>query len=163
MTAPQPTLAYPTRTKIIVAVVLAIAIGGFVLAGLTAETDPDRGVFVNGTLAEGGGAVASDPDGVIRVDPREGDEVLAQEPILIQLSPTWTGELTLLPSSGVAIPLPADEVRRTALNELIYVPGAGMTIERLPSGVNCMRATVWDQVRGREASERLESWCFDVT
>lgn len=166
MNAPNPSLAYPTRTKVVVAVVLAIAIGGFVLAGLSADTDGSDDVALTGNqIGQGADGLQppSDPDGVILVRPRDGAEALAQERILIQLSPGWTGELTLLPSSGAAVPLPPSQIETNALNEVIFVPGPGKVIERLPSGTSCVRAIVWDQVQGREASERLESWCFDVT
>lgn len=171
-TGATPSFNYPARTKIIVALVLAVAIGGFVLAGLSAETGTGDEVVVTGDGGgDGGGgdggeqpgATSRDADGVIEVHPPDGTEALAQERIRIQLSAGWTGELTLLPASGAAIPLPDDEVERTALNELIFVPGEGRVIERLPAGRNCVRATIWDQVEGRAATERLHDWCFDVT
>lgn len=162
--------SYPARTKLIVAVVAALAIGAFVLAGMSADTENADEIALSGpgagTNSDGGETAAQaqrDPDGVIQLQPRDGAEALAQERIRIQLSAGWTGELTLLPSSGAAIPLPADQIDVTALNELIFVPGDGQAIDRLPPGRNCVRATIWDQVEGREATERLEAWCFDVT
>jgi hypothetical protein len=160
---PQPTsFTYPTRTKVIIAVVVAIAIGGFVLAGMSADTDNADDIALSGGGGSGG-QVERDADGVIRTSPRDKAQALAQEELRIQLSAGWTGELILLPSSGAAIPLPDDEVEKTALNELVYVPEEGRTVERLPSGRSCVRATIWDQVEGRDASERVYSWCFDVT
>jgi hypothetical protein len=168
--AARPPLRYPTRTKLVVAVVLALAIGGFVLAGMSTDTDTDDEITVTGGPAGGTGSApvpgegAPESDGgVVEVEPRDGTEALAQERVRIQLSAGWTGELTLLPASGPAVPLPPDEVEVTALNELVFVPAEGRVIERLPSGRNCVRATIWDQVDGREATERLHSWCFDVT
>lgn len=102
-------------------------------------------------------------NGVERLHPARGTQAFAQESIAIDLSVGWRGELVLQPDSGGAIPLPEDEVEFTSLNELIFEPGPGKTIERLPSGRVCVRATIWDQVRGRSATERVESWCFDVT
>ena len=162
MTPPPTSFTYPTRTKVIVAVVVAIAIGGFVLAGMTADTDNADDIALSGGGGSGG-QVERDADGVIRTSPRDEAQALAQEELRIQLSAGWTGELILLPSSGAAIPLPDDEVEKTALNELVYVPEEGRTVERLPSGRSCVRATIWDQVEGRDASERVYSWCFDVT
>lgn len=161
--------SYPVRTKLIVAVVVALAIGGFAYAGLAADTENAGDIAISGAGGDTGSDAESatqaqrDPSGVIEVQPRDDTEALAQERIRIQLSAGWTGELTLLPSSGAAIPLPQDQIDTTALNELIFVPGDGQAIDRLPSGRNCVRATIWDQVEGREATEKLESWCFDVT
>lgn len=163
MSQPNPSFAYPTRTKIVIAAAVAIAIGGFVLAGLSADTDPNRGVFVSGATNGPAAQVPDDPDGVLSFDPNDGDQVFAQEEIRVRLSPGWTGEVVLQPSSGSAIVLPDDEVELTALNELLFQPGEDKVIERLPLGDVCVRATVWDQVRGRAASQRVEAWCFDVT
>lgn len=160
--------SYPVRTKLIAAVVVVLAVGGFVFAGLVADTEDAGDIAVSGaggdtSDAESATEAQRDPSGVIQLHPRRDTEALAQERIRIQLSAGWTGELTLLPSSGAAIPLPEDQIDTTALNELVFVPGDGQAIERLPSGRNCVRATIWDQVEGREATEKLESWCFDVT
>ena len=165
-TQQNTSFSYPTRTKIVIVVVLILAVGGFVVAGLSTDTDISDDIAVTGnggTGNETGGGQTDDPDGVIRTTPRDGAQTLAQQELRLQLSPGWTGELTFVPSSGVALPLPADEVETTALNELVYVPDDGRTIERLPSGRNCVNATIWDQVEGREATERRHSWCFDVT
>lgn len=163
MTPQPPSFTYPTRTKVIVAVVVAIALGGFVLAGMSADTDNADDIALSGGDGGTGGEVERDTDGVIRTSPRDKAQALAQQELRIQLSAGWTGELMLLPSSGAAIPLPDDEVDKTPLNELVYVPAEGRTVERLPSGRSCVRATIWDQVEGRDASERVFSWCFDVT
>lgn len=157
--ADAPELGYPLRTKVIVVVVLIVAITGFVFAGLTADTSTDDDVTVSGTPGE----TVSDADGVeIRI-PADGSEILAQQPFGIDLAPGWTGELVLLPSNGPAIALPEDELTVTPeIDQFLYFPLPGNTIERLPGGQNCVRATIWNQVRGREASERVEQWCFGV-
>jgi hypothetical protein len=157
MTAPT-SFRYPTRTKVIIAVVLALAIGGFVLAGLSADTDGNEAVTLTG-----GPGQASSSDGVVAIAPGDGSEALAQQPFSIQLANGWTGQLTFLPGNGSAVPLPPDEVQVTALNELVYQPAEGKAVERLPQGTSCVIATIWDQVRGRDASERSETWCFEVT
>lgn len=149
---------YPMRTRVIVVVVLAVAIAGFVVAGLSTDTDDGSGVALSG---DGSEAEAGPANGVERRIPGEGDEILGQETIGIDLAPGWTGEL-LLVSKGTAVQLPSDEVQVTALNELLYQPAEGRTVERL-SGDYCLAATIWDQVRGRDASERVETWCFAAT
>lgn len=161
---PQPTsFTYPTRTKVVIALVVALALGGFVLAGMSADTDDADDIALSGGSGGTGQQLERDDDGVIRTSPRDESQALAQQELRIQLSAGWTGELILLPSSGAAIALPDDEVDKTALNELVYEPAEGRTVERLPSGRSCVRATIWDQVEGRDASERVYSWCFDVT
>jgi hypothetical protein len=156
---PPSSLAYPTRTKILVVVVLTLAVIGFVLAGLTAETDGGDSVRVSGGPGE-----SSEAEGVLAFAPRDGGQALAQDGFSIRLAPGWTGELTFLPGNGAAVALPEDEIQVSPLNELAYRPAEGKTVEELPRGVtSCVLATIWDQVRGREASERTEQWCFDVT
>lgn len=154
-------VSYPLRTKIVIVAVLFVAIGGFVWAGMRTDTDIDDDVAVTGTDPVATPSTIS--NGVESVSPRRGAEAFAQQEIVIDLSPGWRGELVLQPDSGDAIPLPEDEIEFTSLDELIYTPDQGKTIERLPSGQLCVRATIWDQVRGRPATERVESWCFDVT
>ena len=144
-----------------IVVVLFVAIGGFVLAGFSADTDGGDEIAVSGQEPTPTQDTIS--NGVERLRPGRGTEAFAQESIELDLAPGWRGELVLQPNSGDAIPLPEDEVEFTSLNQLIFEPGPGKTIERLPSGDVCVRATIWDQVRGRAASERVESWCFDVT
>lgn len=158
MTAPRPTIRYPARTKAVVVAVLAAAIAVFTLAVLAADTDGEDPVAVSG------GTAGDDQRGVLSRSPRDGAQVLAQEPFSVRLAPGWTGELTFIPGNGAALPLPEDEIEVTALNELVYVPDDGKALERLPEGTtSCVRATVWDRVEGREATEVTETWCFSVT
>lgn len=164
MTSPSPTpqgLSYPTRTKVIIAVVLTVAIAAIVLAYLTTAEGGDDGVNVSGAdgLQDTG---ERDPSGVEALIPPRGSEILGQETIGIDLVPGWTGELTLLPGNGVATTLPEDEIEVDGLNRIIYQPGPGKAIERL-SGDYCLVATIWDQVEGREQTQRVENWCFSAT
>lgn len=157
MTEKNPSVSYPARTKLIIAGVLAVAIGCFALAIYASNTDDGGEVTVGGRQGD-----LIETDGVEGRFPGEDDQVQGQQSIGIDLAPSWAGELVLQPSSGAAIVLPEDEIEQTALNELIFQPGEGRTIERLPQGNLCVRATIWDRARGREASERVESWCFSV-
>ena len=168
MTDPTPNhpgrFRYPARTRLVVAVGLALAIGGFVVAGMSASTDEGGDATVSGTAA----AVTAETiaPGVEERIPPAGAKILGQETIGIDLAPSWTGELLLLPGKGAAegsaVRLPDDEVEVTALNQLLYVPGPGKTIERL-SGDYCLAATIWDRVEGRDATQRVENWCFSAT
>lgn len=165
MTSPTPTppgLSYPTRTKVIITIVLALAIAAIVLAYLNTVERDDSAVRVTGAdgLQDMG---ERDPSGVEALIPAPDAEILGQETIGIDLVAGWTGELTLLPGNGVATTLPADELERdAALNRITYQPGPGKAIERL-SGDYCLVATIWDQVEGREQTQRVENWCFSAT
>ena len=160
MTGTKQSIAYPTRTKVVVVVVLALAVAGFLVAGLRADTDHSDDVRVSGAP----GQAVQDTEGVLAVSPGDGTQALAQQPLSIRLAAGWTGELTFLPGDGAATPLPQDEIEVTALNELVYQPADGKTLERLPEGTtSCVKATVWDQVRGRDATETTKTWCFSVT
>ena len=165
MTSPSPApqgLSYPTRTKVIIAVVLTVAIAAIVLAYLSTVERDDSAVNVTG--AEGfQGTAERDPSGVEALIPPPDSEILGQETVGIDLVAGWTGELTLLPGNGVATTLPADQLERdVALNRITYQPGPGKEIERL-SGDYCLVATIWDQVEGREQTQRVENWCFSAT
>lgn len=158
---PGPGLAYPTRTKVIIAVVLTVAIAAIVLAYLSTAERDGSGVSLSG--ADGLQDTASrDPSGVEALIPPGGSEILGQEAVGIDLVPGWTGELTLLPGNGVATTLPADEVETDGLNRITFQPGPGKAIERL-SGDYCLVATIWDRVEGREQTQRVENWCFSAT
>lgn len=158
--APAPrALKYPTRTKVAVVAVLAVAISLLVIAGLSTAEGEDPGLAVTGGDGE---AVTAANTGVERTFPRDGAEVLGQERIGIDLAPGWTGELVLVKEGGEAVTLPEDELQRDDLNQITYQPGPDATVERL-SGDYCLAATIWDQARGREASQRVETWCFSAT
>lgn len=149
---------YPLRTWIIIVAVVALAGGAFVLGGRAADTDNSDSVSVSGSPGQ---AIGS--DGVDAVVPGNGAQALSQQTFGIDLADGWAGELTLQPPDGGAIFIPPDQLERSALNELVFQPGPGKVITSLPTGNNCVRATIWSLVRGRDNSERVESWCFRVT
>jgi len=161
MTSPSPApagLRYPTRTKVVVVVVLALAIAALVLGYLTTVEGDDGGAAVSGQPAVG----ERDPDGVEALIPPDGSEILGQEQVGIDLAPGWTGELLLLPGNGQAATIPEDELEVDELNRITFTPREGGAIERL-SGDYCIAATIWDQVEGRETTQRTENWCFSAT
>jgi hypothetical protein len=132
--------------------------------------DDDQVARVSGGGSDGAAAADGDEGRASVVDPeiavtppRDAPVVLAQETIILQLEPGWTAELQLEPEGGDPIALPEDELDVTPLNQFVYVPGEGRAVERLPSGRNCVQYTAWDQVRGREATELTDRWCFSVT
>ncbi len=164
MTAPTPTFSYPLRTKIIVVVVLAVAIGGFVFAGLVADTDSSDVVAVNGAGVDTGGAPSDLGRGVEAVRPIDGAQsVFQQSELVLDLEPGWVAELVYAPDDGESLVLPADEVDYTPeLDQYTYVPSEGKAIDRLAANRSCVIATIWSQVEGRAASERVVQWCFRV-
>ncbi|HEY1117230.1 MAG TPA: hypothetical protein VGE43_05970 [Acidimicrobiales bacterium] len=154
-------LSYPTRTKVVIAVVLTLAVAALVAAYLGTVEGDGGDVQLSG--ADGLQDTAErDPSGVEALIPPRGSEILGQEVIGIDLVPGWTGELTLLPGNGVATTLPEDEIERDGLNRIVYQPAPGKSIERL-SGEYCLVATIWDRVEGREQTQRVENWCFSAT
>lgn len=150
-------MRYPLRTRIIIIAVLAVAVAAFVLAALSADTSNDDAVSVSGASGQ-----TVDLDGVDAFVPGEGAQHFSQQSVGIDLADGWAGELTLQPADGAAVFLPPDELERSALNELLFQPGPGKVLEGLPTGRTCVAATIWSLVRGRDASERVESWCFTV-
>ncbi len=160
-------IRYSPRARVVIVLVLVLGIGAFVVAGLTAQTDAPEEATVSGNEpGEDDGNGTSPPtiaNGVESIDPGRGTEAFAQETVTIDLAPGWTGELAFRSGPNEAVPLPAEEVQLTELAELVYQPAEGKTFERLPTGRLCVEATIWDQVRGRASTERVETWCFDVT
>lgn len=164
MTAPTPSFRYPFRTKVIVVVVLAVAISGFVFAGLIADTDGSDAVAVSGAGVDTGGAPSDLGLGVEAVRPGDGAQsVFQQSEIVLDLEPGWLAELVYAPEDGRSVALPADEVEYTPeLDQYTYAPSEGKTLERLAANRSCVLATIWSQVEGRAASERVVQWCFRV-
>lgn len=161
MNAPATRFRYPRKTKIIVIAVLALAVAGFTLGFMTYEPgeDPDA-AQVSGGDGDGEGR-AVDPE--IRVTPlRDAESVPEQETIVLQLEPGWAAELELRQPGAEPLPLPADEIQVTPLNQYIFDPDDGKVIEVLPQGRNCVRYTAWSRVEGREATEMTDEWCFSV-
>ena len=94
-----------------------------------------------------------------RLIPREGDEVIRQAELGIDLAPGYEGALVL---NGVEIP--DDELRVVApQNQVFFTPGEGKAVEALHAGSNCAQAVVWRSSEGRgTANDRTVTWCFDA-
>ncbi len=118
------------------------AIGLLVTAGLVAETGGSDGT-------------AAGVEGVESLRPAEGDEVLRQTPIQVDLDVGWGLESLAL--NGTTIP--EDEWQVTSELALWeYVPGQGMTVEELGADRNCVEASIFQLA---DPSERRDlSWCF---
>lgn len=102
--------------------------------------------------------VRSRPDVVERVFPRDGDQVLRQTEIGIDLAP---GHEATLVVNG--LPIPDDELRREAAqNQVFFLPGEGTSIEELPAGRTCVTAVVWRSANGPGVDDEQFQWCFEA-
>jgi hypothetical protein len=150
MTAPiieEDTRRHIVRRRVITAVIALAAIGLLVLAATrTRRGDPEP-------VLDGLGIVE-------QFSPANGDDVLSQHPVSIDLTIDWQGVITRIGETAI----PEHElIQRTELAQVIYEPGPGKTLERLPAGPMCATAEVWRVDRGRQAGVRPVTWCFTVT
>lgn len=107
----------------------------------------------------GGGDPVARSNVVERFLPREGDEVIRQAELGIDLAPGHEGALVV---NGVEIP--PEELRLVPeQNEVFFTPGEGKAVERLQAGRNCVQAQVWRSAVGRgTADDQAFTWCFDA-
>jgi len=117
------------------------------------------GVRATDTGSDDPVAVSGRPDIVERLIPSEGDEVIRQAELGIDLGPGYEGALTI---NGM--PIPTDELRLVPeQNQVFFRPGDGKAVERLQAGPNCATAQVWRSSQGRgTAEDRSFTWCFEA-
>ena len=145
---PTTTPVYSTRFKIIAAVLLAVAIAGFVGAYLTFAEGEDDPVLRSGGQDEY----------VEALIPDRNSQVPQQSPVGIDLVTGWTGVLVV---NGVEIP--EDELNVTQELGLVqFTPADGRAVEQLEGGQNCVTAIVWPLSEGRDRGARNVTWCFEV-
>lgn len=131
--------------RLLIGLVLVLSGLGIVYAAQLAQTGDDGGPAVSGQAVE-------------RLIPAAGTEVLAQEPMGVDLAPGYTAALFL---NGVE--LPEDQlVRRAGIDEILYRPSAEDAAVEFTAGENCAEALVW-AVEDTRADGRSVTWCFDVT
>ena len=104
-------------------------------------------------------SVSGRPDVVERLIPAQGDAVLRQAELGIDLAPGYEAALVI---NGV--PVPDDELRLVpAQNEVFFTPGEGKAVARLQAGSNCVQALVWKTSEGRGTpNDTSFTWCFDA-
>lgn len=117
------------------------------------------------------------PDQIERIAPGEGDSVLRQSEILVDLIPGQMGELVIdgqtLPVTEIvaaANPEPGQTVANDDLvtrfdlgtNTLRFLPQEGAPIERLDPGPHTVKVVYWPIDVGRSAA-RSFTWQFDVS
>ena len=152
MTAPDPRPRRPpmsaNRYRALVAIAIAAAGVALYLGVRATDTDGEDRV-----------AVQSGPDLVEHVYPRNGDRVLRQSEIGIDLAPGH--EATLIVNGQ---PIPDDELRRVPeQNQVFFQPGEGTTFPELPAGRTCVAALVWRSAAGRGVDDQTVRWCFEAS
>ncbi len=133
-----------------------LLIGAMVVAALAALY---AGVQATETDENDPATVAGRRDVVEHLVPNEGDSVLRQAELGIDLAPGYEGTLLV---NGVEIP--TDELRLVPeQNQVFFTPGAGKVVEELRAGRNCAAAVAWRSAvgRGTRADETF-TWCFDA-
>src|SRR3546814_93004 len=86
---------------------------------------------------------------VEHVYPPNGDQVLRQSEIGVDLGPGYEGDLVV---NGQ--PIPEEELRRVPeQNQVFYLPGQGTTFEELPRGTHCVTAIAARSATGRRSRE----------
>jgi hypothetical protein len=136
------------RFRLLIAGLVSLALVALYLgirATDTGDTDP---VTVSGR-----------PDVVEHLIPSEGDSVIRQAELGIDLAPGYEGTLVV---NGVEIP--ADQLRVVAeQNQVFFTPGKDKVIEQLNAGPNCVQAVVWRSAVGRGGGgDQAFSWCFEA-
>jgi hypothetical protein len=105
---------------------------------------------------------AATPIGEIveRLFPPRDSEALQQVQVGVDLGSLYDGVLEV---DGREVP--EEEVVRVAgVNQVLFSPGEGLTVEEWDPGRNCVRAIVWPIVEGRGGDgTRNVDWCFEVT
>ncbi|KAA0232841.1 MAG: hypothetical protein JJLCMIEE_02385 [Acidimicrobiales bacterium] len=124
----------------IIAVILLGAVVGLVLVVMAAQTGVDSSTPL--------------PDYVEALIPGEGDEVLRQETVGIDLATGYEGYLEI---NGVNVRDAQIETPELGLIE--YQPGPGQEIESLNADSNCVVARVWPLESSEDDADTI-SWCF---
>lgn len=151
MTSPSPD--HPPRMsegryRLLIGVLVVGALAALYAGVRATDTGDDDPVTVSGR-----------PDVVERLIPGEGDEVIRQAELGIDLAPGYEGTLLV---NGVEIP--DDELRLVpAQNQVFFTPGDGKVVEALQAGPNCALAVVWKSSVGRgTAEDKSFTWCFEA-
>ncbi len=90
-------------------------------------------------------------------DPKDGDKILQQGQITVDLLAGWDGTLSIDQR-----PIPDDQLVKVREQGLIkFQPGPGKAFEYFPAGQNCMTLTYWQTLTGPDQSF-TKQWCFTV-
>lgn len=141
----------PIRLRLVIAALVVLGIGGFVLAGVVGDRSSDD------ITISGNGAI----DAII---PTRDAEVLQQQSVGIDLAaPYRLTKLTIAPTNNpaVGVDVTAQVQERTGLNQFLFTPGEGKLIEALSPDLNCVFATYVEVARPTEPL--TVDWCFEVS
>ena len=134
-----------TRSRALaISILMGLGIGILLLAAILPSDDAgDVAIDTNPAVSE--------------LLPPRNDTVLPQANVGAILAAGWSGEI--LQIGGTQIPLDQQRVE-PALNSVIFRPGAGLALERLPAQQVC--ATVrYCAVRNPDRVSTID-WCFRV-
>lgn len=156
----------PKSTRIVLSLLIAIAVGLFVVAALApGEQEPQVSLLNNPAIQA--------------ISPGQGDEALQQNRVTLDLAPGFDGELVSV--GGINIPLDvqikgAGSAAPGASTgdiegfvdgpEIGFLPGDAETgaqnvMDHLPSGRVCVIARYWPTQFPQQRS--TVQWCFEVT
>ena len=129
---------------LIISSMLALGVGVLTIAAL---------------LADNGKAdlTISSSQAVVELLPARGDEVLPQTTVGVILAPGWRG--TLISVGSTRIPLDQQRIE-PALNSVLFRPGKGQVLERLPAQDVCAEVQYWE-VQTPDRTSTVD-WCFRV-
>ena len=132
------------RNALVISVLLGLGAGILVLTVLLPTRDP------------GDVSVDSNPS-ILELLPPRGDTVLPQANVGVILAPGWAGEI--LHIGGTVVPVDQQRIEK-ALNSVIFRPGDGQTLRRLPPGDLCATVRYWP-TRTPDRTATID-WCFRV-
>lgn len=134
--------------RILTTLVILACMGGLVIAAQHTERGDKDEPSVSGA-----------PKTVVELQaPAPESSVLSQAQILIDLTAPYSASLVV---NGVTIP--DDQVQvRPELSQVIFTPGPGKVIAKLPGGRNCVEADIF-RVDGTQEDVPPTRWCFNVT
>lgn len=130
-------------TPVLIAVLAAVAVGAFALAVTTGGGSSDERISVTGGV-----------NPIERAFPGQGDEVLQQAAVGVDLDAAWSAIITI---NG--IPIPNEQmVSDAAIGLYSFTPGEGKVIERLLPDRNCV--TVQMRLLRDATQTSTAEWCF---
>ena len=118
-----------------------------------------------GTKNEVRGTVAPErPAAILQLTPQEGDHVIPQAPVVIDLRATYTGQLSL---DGRLIPQDQVEISHPNLFELSFEPTPAHDVKKFSPGSHVATIEYWPQTETYEKAKAARelgtyTWNFKV-
>lgn len=146
-----PARSIPRWAWAVIVVLLAAGLAGFWVASLVGDDGEDP-------------AVSGRHPAVEALIPARGSEVLQQQTVGIDLSaPYELSSLVIRPSAspGGGVEVIGEADRTAGLNQYLFSPGPGQSIEALSPDTNCAVAVF--ALIARRADTASVEWCFEVS